>query len=216
MLTVPEIAEQIIRNSPFLEEGLYLGIINLSSLARRMKPQIQKALLKDIHEGAIIMALKRIEDKIQIEGQKSRKILPNSEDISVKSNLVEFTFTNSPSLLDKLRELLLIIDREKNAFLTFSHGIYETTLIASGSLENQVENIFKYEHMKSKFTQLSAITLILAKESVEIPGVYYNILKALAWEGINIVEVVSNYTELTIILENDEVDKAFSTLKKLN
>ena len=63
---------------------------------------------------------------------------------------------------------------------------------------------------------LSAITLILPKEAVFVPGVYYSVLKALAWEGINFVEVVSSYTELTIILQNSNVDRAFSVLKNLS
>ena len=64
--------------------------------------------------------------------------------------------------------------------------------------------------------ELSAITIILPKEAVFVPGVYYSVLKALAWEGINFVEVVSSYTELTIILQNSNVDRAFSVLKNLS
>lgn len=216
MITIPETVKQIIKSSPFLEEGLASGIINLSSLARQIKPEIEKKLLKSVQMGAIVMALKRLERNLEQNSQVSSKMLKNLGDITVRSSLVEFTFTNSSSLLDRERELLLLIDREKSAFLTFTHGVFETTLIVSAVLEKEIENIFRYEHMRSKFTQLSAISLILPKESVEIPGLYYQILKSLAWQGINLTEVVSNYTELTVILENKEVDKAFSALKNLN
>ena len=216
MITVPEIVEQIVRKSPFLEEALASKIINLSSLARIIKPEIQQKLLKDIKNGAIIMALKRLEEKLDKKDSPSLKTLKNIGDLTVRSNLVEFTFTNSSTLLDRLREILLIIDREKTSFLTFSHGVFETTLIVSQNLETEVEKIFSHEHMRSKFTQLSAITLLLPKETVNTPGAYYQILKNLAWEGINIVEVVSNYTELTIVLENNEVNRAFSALKNLS
>ena len=44
------------------------------------------------------------------------------------------------------------------------------------------------------------------------PGVHYTILKQLAWNDINLVEAVSTYSEFTIILERDVVDRAFSVL----
>jgi hypothetical protein len=60
---------------------------------------------------------------------------------------------------------------------------------------------------------LSSITILLTKETVNIPGVYYSILKLLAWNEINVIDVISTYSELTIILSNNDIDKAFSILK---
>lgn len=45
------------------------------------------------------------------------------------------------------------------------------------------------------------------------PGVYYSILKQLMWGGINVVELVSTYTELILVLEKRHVDRAFAILK---
>ena len=47
---------------------------------------------------------------------------------------------------------------------------------------------------------------------METPGVYYSILKQLAWEGINLVEVSSTYTELTLILHEKDINRAFSII----
>lgn len=216
MITVPEIVEQIVRESPFLEEALASKIINLSSLARQIQPLLKQRLLKDTKEGAIVMALKRLEEKLDKSQSPSLRILSNLGDLTIRSNLVEITFTNSTTLLDRVREILLQVDREKSSFVTFTHGVFETTLIVSHNLEEEIEKIFSQEHMRSKFTQLSAITVILPKETVETPGAYYQILKTLAWENINIIEVVSNFTELTIILEEKQVNRAFSALKELD
>ncbi len=38
--------------------------------------------------------------------------------------------------------------------------------------------------------------------------------KQLAWNNINVVEVVSTYTEFTIILQKKQVDVSFSILMK--
>ena len=57
------IVEEIIKKSPFLEEALAEGIINLSSLSRQIKPEIDEELHKDVQIGAIVMALKRLSPK---------------------------------------------------------------------------------------------------------------------------------------------------------
>jgi hypothetical protein len=44
--------------------------------------------------------------------------------------------------------------------------------------------------------------------------VYYAILKQLTWAGINVVEVVSTMTELTLLLEKTNVEKAFLVLRQ--
>lgn len=217
MITVPELVEDIVGKSPFLEEGLSKGIINLSSLARIIQPQIQQKLLKDIKPGAIMMALKRLSKKISpTNNQKLTSVLKNITDITVRSNILEFAFDNSPSLFENQRRLLEEISSEKSSFFTFSSGVYETSLFVSQNLGNRVKKIFQDEKLRYEMKDLSAITLILPKEAVFVPGVYYCVLKALAWQGISFVEVVSSYTELTIILQNSNVDRAFSILKQLS
>lgn len=217
MITVPEIVEEIVGKAPFLEEGLSKGIINLSSLARIIQPQIQHKLMKDIKPGAIMMALKRLSKKISpTNNQKLTSVLKNITDITVRSNILEFAFDNSPSLFENQRRLLEEISSEKSSFFTFSSGVYETSLFISRNLGNRVKKIFQDEKLRYEMKDLSTITLILPKEAVFVPGVYYCVLKSLAWEGISFVEVVSSYAELTIILQNSNVDRAFSILKNLS
>ena len=70
MITIPEIVEKIVKGSPFLEEGLNKKIVNLSALARIIKPQIETALYKKIENGAIIMALKRLSNRVDYKNIK--------------------------------------------------------------------------------------------------------------------------------------------------
>jgi aspartokinase len=44
-------------------------------------------------------------------------------------------------------------------------------------------------------------------------GIYYLIFKTLAWENINVIEVVSTMSELTIVLDDQEVVRAFNLLQ---
>lgn len=101
MISISDTLEEIIQNQPFIEEGLARGIVNLSAFAREIKPDIEKRLFKDIKEGAIVMALKRISERLSKNTLKLRQL--SLTDLTVKSNLTEYTFKTSESLPDKQR-----------------------------------------------------------------------------------------------------------------
>lgn len=209
MISINDALSDIILGYPFIEEGLSRGIINYSAFAREIRPQIEKRLYKPVTEGAIVMALKRISDKLV--KQKPNKTNVNLSDLTVRSNLSEFTFLNSVTLPERISELFNRIRGRKDSFCTLSEGIRETTFVVSSDLVSDIENNLKTESLVIKFQNLSAITIHLPKEVVYIPGVYYQILKMLAWQNINAIEVLSAYTELTIVIDNKDIDKAFST-----
>ena len=86
-------------------------------------------------------------------------------------------------------------------------------LIVSASCEPVVQEVFAGEHLTAKVRHLSAIVIRLPASTVKTPGVYYTILKQLAWRNVNVVDVVSTCTEFTIVLEDAEIDVAFSALR---
>lgn len=212
MISISDVLNEIISTYPFVEEGLSKGIVNYSAFAREIKPQIEKRLYKTIKEGAIVMALKRISSKLN-KPKSAGNI--NLTDLTVRSNLSEFTFQNSQTLLEKTRQLLSSIGTKQDLFCTLSEGIRETTFIISSVLAGKIRMLFKQEQLVVNINNLSSITIRLPKEVVYIPGVYYQILKRLAWENINVIEVLSTYTEVTIVVENKNVDRSFSELKNL-
>ena len=214
MVSISDALNEIITNYPFIEEGLSKGIVNYSAFAREIKPQVEKRLLKSVKDGAIIMALKRISDGLSKERNKGGQNL-NLTDLTVRSNLSELTYTNSATFPEKTRLLLENTSNKRGVICTFSEGIRETTFIMSAEIMTEAKRIFKGETLLSNINNLSSITIRLPEEVVYIPGTYYRILKMLAWENINIIEVLSTYTELTIVLENKNVDRAFTSLKNL-
>ena len=214
MITIPEAAEQIVKKSMFLREALLLGIVNLSALARRIKPEVEKITMKEVQEGAIIMALNRLSQKLRKRAERQKRVFGSAPDLIVRSNLMEISYSNSELLVLKQKKLLEKPD-VRQYFLTFTRGINETTIIASQELKEAVLEVFKGEKIISQINNLSSITILLPEGTAMTPGVYSYILNSLAWEGINVVEVVSTYNELTIILEDRNIDLSFSIIKRL-
>lgn len=212
MVTISQAVEEIVKNKDFLEEGLNRGIINFSALAREIKPEVEKRLMRKVQGGAIVMALKRLSQKSK-RTERSRRFPFEMKNITVRSDLAEYTYAASSTIAHSQEELLKSIRNVKNSFCNLSQGIFETTLIVKAGTAPLVEKFFKGERLISKFDNLSSLSIALPEETVQAPGVYYSILKALAWEGINVVEIFSTYTELTLVFDEKEIDRAFSVIK---
>jgi len=216
MITVSEIVGELIHRSPFISEALSEGLINVSSLARKLQPDVESSLKKDIKLGAIVMAINRLNPGDVFFVEKDLKaFFRKLGDITVRSNLLDYTFDNSESLITNQAELLSYISQKRQIFYTVSRGMFETTIIISDSIEKRMEEIFKKESIINKKKNLSSITLMLPLENTRVYGIYYYILKDLAWHGINLVEVISTSNEFTLVVNDDDVDKAFSILMQL-
>jgi|TARA_B100001063_G_scaffold123509_1_gene115256 aspartokinase len=215
MRTISSAVEDYIKSKPFLISALSQGIINLTSLSRIIKSEIELSLKKEVRYGAIVMALKRLSTELEFRTTfKIVKIIKDIGDITVRSSLVDYNFKVSDTLLSNQAKLLSKVDNNDD-FYTSSRGVNECNIVVSGNLISLVEDVLKDEVLLSKQTNLSSISIKLPAENVSIPGVYYFVFQRLSWEGINIYEVISTSNEFTILVNEDQVDKAFKVIKNL-
>lgn len=213
MITISQLIREKIEKSPILSEAILQGVLNYSALARILRKDLEKELYKSVSEGAVVMSLKRLSKQIKTKINLS-KIFKKTPDMLIRSNLIEITILNANLTDEKFQLLFRKFHGQNKYFVTITQGVFETTIIASNEFSPELNKIIKGEEIISKFENLSAITIRLPKESVPTHGVYYSILKFLTWEGINVIEVVSTFLEFTIILEDKEIDRAFSVLKR--
>lgn len=216
MKTIATCVQEILVSRPFLEEALSRDIINFSALAKDLNPTISEMLRKPVKDGAIMMALRRYKPPV---GKKSElqleQVFKNMGDITVRSNLTDFTFQNSKTLIHNHSKILSEIDTDRQVFYAFTRGVFESNIIISSIKKTSILNIFKKETQIAAQDHLSAISINLPKGNSKIVGLYYQIFKRLAWENVPLYEVISTTNEFTVLVEDHLVDKAFSVIKGL-
>ena len=216
MKTIASVVEHYIKTKPYLSTAMSQGIINLTSLARQIQPEIEETLQKPARSGAIVMALKRISDNLEfLSTHKIVKVLKGIGDITVRSSLVDYSFKISDSLLNAQALFLAEVNDNPNVFYTSSRGVTESNIIVSSNAAAQLERCFEQEKLIEKTEELSSISIKLPTENVTIPGIYYFIFQRLSWEGVNIFEVISTSNEFTILVGEDQVNVAFKAIKEL-
>ena len=216
MKTIASCVQELLVARPFLEEALSRDIINYSALAKDLNQPISDLLRKPVKDGAIMMALRRYTPPTSKKNELYLKqIFKDLGDITVRSNLTDFTFYNSKTLIHNHSKVLAEIDADRQVFYAFTRGIHESNIIVSSTKKNTIESIFEHETQIATQDQLSAISINLPKGNSKIVGLYYQIFKRLAWENVTLYEVVSTTNEFTILVEDHLIDKAFSVIKGL-
>ncbi len=213
VVSIPLAVETVIKRKPFLEDALVNGLINLSALARQLIPEVEKLVKKSVNESAVVMALNRLVPRLElISAMKTQKVVNNIGDITVRSNLSDYTFRNSTTLHSRQAILLDKMQGMKDVFCTFSQGISETTLIVGDGVLALVDSVFNGEELLAQNHNLSLISVKLPADNTICSGVYYYLFKELAWESINVVEVVSTTNEFTVLVSQDDINRAVSVL----
>ena len=216
MKTIASQVSEYVKTKPYLSSALSQGIINLTSLARQIQPDIEKSLKKPARSGAIVMALKRISDNEEfLSTHRIVSVLKNLGDITVRSALTDYCFKLTDTLLLAQAKFLTGIKDRNDVFYTSSRGVGESNIVVSSNISYLVEEVFKDEICIDKLKNLSAITVKLPTENVKIPGIYYFIFQRLSWEGVNISEVISTSNEFTILMNEESVNVAFEVIKNL-
>lgn len=214
MVTVSHIVKKIVSSQPFVEEGLANGIISIANLAEQMLPKIEQELGKKAKQAAVVMALRRYADEIAEHRKKAAKFDYLGE-ILMKTGICDVNFVKSNTLMKKLKTIHDLVNFERGDTLNVIIGNNEVSIVIS---EKYIEKLIKFlsgEKILNKENNLVALTIIFTGDFVHTPGVIFNAVRKLAWENINIYEIVSTMTELTFILNNKNSIKAYEVLQEM-
>jgi hypothetical protein len=215
-MSIGKIAEDIINKTPFIREAMADNLINISALARLILPEVEEIAGTEIKEGALIMAIKRMPPGPYFKiNNKIKNFMSVLGDFIVRSDLEEFTYKNSSTFVSKNSHVMKTVTSDASIFYASCRSINETTIITNSKVSKEIINGFKEESLITHVKSLSAVTIILPPTNTEIIGIYYYILKQIAWNGINVRHMVSTSNEFTIIVDSDIIDNVFSILMKI-
>lgn len=214
MVTVAHLVEKIIEQRPFLQEALSNGIVNNAALAEELRPQIEKELKKKVKFSAVNMAIRRLAEKLEKTFVVKAKFDKNT-DLVTRSDLIELVVYKSEIVQKQLKQIYDLVDFRKGDFLTITQGLHEVMIITNKKYEPKIIKLFENSSVKKIIKNLSSLTLNISETSTEIVGLFYLATRALNWENVNIIDVVSTYTEMTFIVDENETCKAFEALKRL-
>ncbi|MBD3238635.1 MAG: hypothetical protein GF332_03290 [Candidatus Moranbacteria bacterium] len=212
MIKISQAIEQIFNEDEQAYAALQRGVLNLSAYARKIKKQVEELTFKEVDEKTIVVSLSRYNK--QIKKQESKQDRIEILNISIHSNLMELTYEKTQTNVDKIKRILNSFSGKQKGYLTYTQGISEITIVAEARIIILIKKQFKARRAVFEKKGLTAITLRFPEKYIHIPNLLYRLSQRLAYKKINIIELISTFSEVTYIVEKQDTEIAVSQLSK--
>jgi hypothetical protein len=189
------------------------GYMNLSAYAKIIKPEVQRQAMKPVSEASIVVALSRLHKSVKMTGSVMPHVI--LDNISVKSDLIEFAFEKTKATEERLKRLYLDESLSSADFFTVTHGIGEISIVVPKYLKKTVLAAYRNHTPKLILENIASITIRFSEKYLNTPNVFYSLLHHFAMRRINIVEIISTFTETTFILSHKDLNDGFAIINTL-
>jgi len=214
MVTVSHIAHKFVDEKPYLREAISKGIASYGSIAKQLKPDIEKELGKKVEHFAIIAALRRYAQKVD---EKFKEITFNADtsEVNLKSNIIDINVQKTQDLFDKLKRFYDIVRFEKGDVIHIIYGRNSVTILTNERYREKIFNFLQNQKINKIEENLVALSFTIGKKLVDTPGVLFQISRSFAWENINLIEIISIDLEITFIIEEKDAIRGYKALQQL-
>lgn len=211
MKTIAEHVREHITSDLVAYEALQRGILNLTAYGRGVKKAIEAERLEKTDLGTLTVALSRLRGEIQAKPPLTPKLA--LKDLTLQAPLCDITYAKHAVSDAELEAVSKLIRSDSKDFTAITQAYREVTIIAPSRLRAQVEQTIK---RRPDYVQdgLFAASVHFSIGYLQVPNVIYALLASLAAHQVNIVEVISTGTELSIIITKDDVDTATQALQQ--
>jgi aspartokinase len=212
MDSVSACVKKIIDRTPFLYEMLIQGILSYSNYAESIHETVESMHGKEVKSSAIVMAIRRYADDLR-KKDTEQKTYDIHYEIVMKTNIFDINLVRCDSIMDKLGKLYNAVSPTKGDFLNITLGSHEVSMSVSEKYKHLVDELVRDEQVLATMEDLVALSLVFSGDFMSTPGIVYEAVRKLAWEEINVNEIISTMNELTFVIRREDSMKAFTVLQ---
>lgn len=214
MVTISHMVHKLVDEKVYLQEAIGKGIASYGSVAKQLKPDIEKELNKEVAHYAIVAALRRYAEKLNSRFKDINFTADNSE-VNLKTNIIDIKVMKTPSLFDRLKTIYDVINFDNGDILHIIYGRNTVSIVTNERYKKQICDFLQYEKIINIDEDLVALSFSIDKDLVNTPGVLFQIVRNFAWESINIREIISIDLEMTFIVDEKDAITGYKALKRL-
>jgi aspartokinase len=214
MVTISHIVNKLVDERIYLHEALSYGIASYGSVAKHLKPAIEKELKREVDHFAIVTALRRYASKIHTRFKEIQFGTKYSE-VNLKTHIIDINVLRTQELFDKLKRFYDIINFDRGDILHVVYGRTHVSIVTNERYRDKMLNLLQNQKIKKIEENLVALSFTVGKERIEAPGVLFKMTRSLAWENINVIEIISVDLEVTFIIKKEDANRGYNALERL-
>jgi len=209
--SVSSVVRRLIELDPAIIAGLSARYVNLSSLARLLRPQVEGILKRPVSVDAIISSLKRMRSRPDELSFPVARVIAESR-LNLKSDLAKLSVKRTLKTRGIVKEVAY---RYRKTFLQALEGISSITLIHDEKLHPRLKKYFPRQYIIDESSGLVALIIVSPAEITSTPGPLALILNRLVERGINVEEIISCNTDTVVVVRAMDGGRAFDSINEL-
>ncbi len=209
MRKISDIVGQMLLENEIAYSALTAGHLNQSAYAASIRKDVEEKAMKPVKPGSIVIALSRL--KKTLKGKPALVPEVIVDDIAAQSGLMEIVYERTKENLAALDRLSAAVQHASDIFMV-TRGIGEITIIAPHAMRAAILKTFHHRKPKAELQGLASLTVRFDEMYIEIPNTFYAVQRRFAMKRMNIIEMISTYTEITLIFRKEDLDQAFLIL----
>ena len=214
MVTISHVVTKLVNERIYLHEAISKRIASFGSVAKRLKPEIEQELGREVEHTAIVTALRRYSDKINTKA-KDVSFKSKYAEVNLKTHIFDINVLKTQDLFDKLKRFYDVVDFERGDILHVIYGRTHVAIVTNERYKEKILNLLQNQKIKKIEENLVALSFTVGRQRIDKPGVIFKITRSLAWENINIIEIISVDLDVTFIIEKKDAVKGYNALEKL-
>lgn len=213
MIKVTDVVREILLSNEIALSSLSSGYLNLSAYAASIQKEVERRSFKEVKVGTIVVALSRLAKSLE----SSTELLPQFKvnSIAVKTGLVEFTFEKTKANQERLQRIYQNEDFLYADFFAVTYGVGELNMVLPESLKRPLLKIYGKQKPLLFLEDLAGVSVRFDDWCIQVPNIVYSLIRPLALKRVNILEIVSTFTELTFIFHEDDMQQALALLSPM-
>ncbi len=207
MKKISDATQEIITASPFFHFGLHHRLLNLSQVARLIRPLVEARTQKEVGDSAVLMSLSRLQNALPAVAEPEDFVLNR---IAIHSGLCSLTVTKTKRVQGELNRLYNTV-RKRSGFISITESASEVTAIIEDRNFEMAEGMLS-ETLQYVYRDIVAVGVKLSDEAIARPGVIYQLIGQVTLQHINIIEVASTATEFSIYVHSEDARMALDSI----
>ncbi|MBS3168026.1 hypothetical protein J4216_02810 [Candidatus Woesearchaeota archaeon] len=214
MVTTQNLVKEELQKNILFLDLIQQDLVNINALALKLHPIIETSLNKKIKVSAVSMAIRRVSENFSRNKIFDWKF-PTNLEVSTRSEIYEVAIKRDSDLSELLIKIRSKLGNQIGTFLSVVDANYETVLLTNQYNKSALKTILKNKKITSEKDNLGYVTINFEGYTKDVPGIYYQITRALALRNISIQSMHTLGSEVILLFKNGILIKAYETIKSL-
>jgi len=209
-MSITRLTQRYISERPSVRDCLKRGLINYSALTREICKEVGMSRF-----DAVLIACRRYYQRLKDKESLETKVRALLKTTKMRTrNRIVVAIVEKPRDFERLHRLQKVVRQERGDF-NLIEGDQAVVVITNTEYVEEIRDAFK-GRIKKLTTDLVQISMTFDERLETTPGVVSFIYGLLAEHGINVVEEMSCWTELMLVVAEEDAARSIRLLNAIS